>query len=85
MGKGFNIHIRRTLNNFFGDLKKDIRTEGQGGSLAACISRKPAALLNQMSSREQHVGFASRYEAESITLLGRNYISSSICNDHRLS
>lgn len=83
--RGVNIQKRHNLNNFFGDLKKDIHTEGQEESLAACIGRKPRALLNQMPSGEQHVVFSSRCEAESITLLGANHISSSICNDHRLS
>lgn len=85
LGKRFNIHIGSTLNNFFGHLKKNIHTKGDGGSLAVCIGRKPEALLNQMPLREQHAGFTSRWETESITLLGSNRISRSVCNDHGLS
>jgi len=85
LGKRFNIYIGSTLNNFFGDLRRIYIPRGMGRSLTVCTGRKPEGLLNQMPSREQHTGFASRLEAESITLLGSNCISGSIHNDHGLS
>lgn len=44
LGKRFNIHIGSTLNNFFGDLKKNIHTKGGGGKSSGMHRQKTRSL-----------------------------------------